>query len=201
VNPRPDDLDESRKLVFRTISHDLLQPGQKRPTAALTVLLHLSEFSTFFFSLNDVAPLVYSIVGAVYILLSIAPLIPSLIDFSSPFKTPISNLLWRTLQWQLIQLTVLCAARSLTSCISLPRTHHARRERYHGGIVRAIEQDLESTDSNSGAYALRWRRWAISSVQYRPKLSWNHSLAPSPDSSIPKVTTIRSNHRTAFRGF
>jgi hypothetical protein len=142
---------------------------------AIPLLLHLSlllfgaGLITCFFSLNGVvahtALVVYSIVGAVYILLSIAPLI----DLSSPFKTPISNLLWRTLQ--LIQLTVLCATRNLTSCISLnsiffrfrlPELINACRERYHGGIVRAIEQDLESTHSNSDVYALRW---AISSVQ------------------------------------
>jgi hypothetical protein len=75
------------------------------------------SFSPGFFSLNNVvaytALVVYSNIGAVYILLSIAPLI----DLSSPFKTPISNLSWRTLQF--IQLTVLHATRSLTSCISL----------------------------------------------------------------------------------
>ena len=107
----------------------------------------------------------YSILGAVYIFLSIAPLI----DLSSPFKTPISNLLWSTLQF--IQLNVLCAIRSIASCISLdsiffhfrlPELIVAYRERYYGGIVRAIEQDLESTHSNTDACALRW---AISSVQ------------------------------------
>lgn len=143
--------------------------------SAIPLLLHLSlllfgaGLITCFFSLNNVvaytALVAYSIVGAVYILLSIAPLI----DLSSPFKTPISNLLWHTLQ--LNQLTVLYATRSLTSCISLdsiffrfrlPEFINACRERYHGGIVRAIEQDLESTHSNSDVYALRW---AISSVQ------------------------------------
>ena len=141
---------------------------------AIPLLLHLSlllfgaGLITWFFSLNGIvaytALFVYSIVGAVYILLSVAPLI----DLSSPFKTPISNLLWRTLQF--IQLTVLCATRSLTSCLSLdsiffrfrlPELINACRERYHGGIVRAIEQDLESTHSNSDVCVLRW---AISSV-------------------------------------
>jgi hypothetical protein len=142
---------------------------------AIPSLLHLSlllfgaGLITCFFSLNDIVAYtalgVYSIIGAVYILLTIAPLI----DLSSPFKTPISNLLWRTLQ--LIQLTVLYATRSLTSCIHLdgiffrfrlPELINACRERYHGGIVRAIEQDLESTHSNSDVHALSW---AISSVQ------------------------------------
>jgi hypothetical protein len=135
----------------------------------LSLLLFGAGLITCFFSLNNVVAytvlVVYSIVGAVYILLSIAPLI----DLSSPFKTPISNLLWRTLQ--LIQLTVLCLTRNLTSCISLdsiffrfrlPELINACRERYHGGIVRAIEQDLESTHSNSDVCALRW---AISSVE------------------------------------
>jgi len=143
--------------------------------SAIPLLLHLSlllfgaGLITCYYSLNDVvaytALLVYSVVGTVYILLSIA----SLIDLSSPFKTPISNLLWRTLQ--LIQLTVLYATKSLMSCISpdsiffrfrLPELIKACRDRYHGGIVRAIEQDLESTYSNTDVCALRW---AISSVQ------------------------------------
>ncbi|KAN0107469.1 hypothetical protein V8E52_010146, partial [Russula decolorans] len=124
--------------------------------SAIPLLLHLSlllfgaGLITCFFSLNNVvaytALVAYSIVGAVYILLSIAPLI----DLSSPFKTPISNLLWHTLQ--LNQLTVLYATRSLTSCISLDSIF----------FRFPIEQDLESTHSNSDVYALRW---AISSVQ------------------------------------
>ena len=143
--------------------------------SAIPILLHLSlllfgaGLITCFFSLNDVvaytALVVYSIVGAVYILLSIAPLI----DLSSPYKTPISNLLWRTLQ--LIQLTVLSITKSLTSCMShssiffrfrLPELINACHERYRGGIVRAIEQDLESAHSSTDLDALRW---AISSVQ------------------------------------
>lgn len=143
--------------------------------SAIPLLLHLSlllfgaGLITCFFNLNDVvaytALLFYSIFGAVYILLSIAPLI----DLSSPFKTPISNLLWSTLQ--LIQLNILCAIRSLASCISfdsiffhfrLPELINACRERYHGGIIRAMEQDLESTHSHSDTCALRW---AILSVQ------------------------------------
>jgi hypothetical protein len=156
--------------------------------STIPLLLHLSlllfgaGLITCFFSINDVvayaALVVYSIVGAVYILLSIAPLI----DLSSPFKTPISNLLWRTTQ--LIQLTFLYATRSFTSCISLdsiflrfrlPELIKACRERYHGGIVRAIEQDLESTHSNADAYALRW---AISSVQTDDELEAFISAIP-----------------------
>jgi hypothetical protein len=64
----------------------------------LSLLLFGTGLITCFFSLNDVvaytALAVCSIVGAAYILLSIAPLI----NLSSPFKTPISNFLWRTLQ-------------------------------------------------------------------------------------------------------
>ena len=143
--------------------------------SAIPLLLHLSlllfgaGLITCFFSLNDVVAyavlVVYSIVGAVYILLSIAPLI----DLSSPFKTPISNLSWSTLQF--IQLTALSTTRRLASCMSLdsiffrfrlPELIKACHERYHGGIVRAIEQGLERTHSNTDLYALRW---AISSVQ------------------------------------
>ena len=143
--------------------------------SAIPLLLHLSlllfgaGLITCFFSLNNfmayTALFVYSIVGAVYILLSIAPLI----DLSSPFKTPVSNFLWRILQ--LIQLTILYATRTLTPCIPLdciffrfrlPELIKACRERYHGGIIRAIEQDLESTHSKTDVCALRW---AISSVQ------------------------------------
>ncbi len=143
--------------------------------SAIPLLLHLglllfgAGLITYFFSLNDVvaytALVVYSIFGAVYILLSIAPLI----DLSSPFKTPISNLLWRTLQ--LIQLTALSVTRSLASCFSLdgiffrfrlPKIIDACHERYHGGTMRAIEQDLEATHSNTDTHALCW---AISSAQ------------------------------------
>ncbi|KAF8490159.1 hypothetical protein F5888DRAFT_1136181 [Russula emetica] len=160
-----------RAYLFEGLSQHRLD----QVISAIPSLLHLSlllfgaGLITSFFSLNDVvaytALVVYSIVGAVYILLSIAPLI----DHSSPFKTPFSSLLWRTLQ--LIQLTVLYATRCLASCIfpnniffrfRLPELINACRERYHGGIVRAIEQDLETRHSNTDVYALRW---AISSVQ------------------------------------
>ena len=143
--------------------------------SAIPLLLHLSlllfgaGLITCFFSINNVvayvALVVYSIVGAIYIILSIAPLI----NLSSPFKTPISNFLWRTMQFT--QLAVLNATRTFASCMSinciffrfrLPELIKACRERYHGGIVRAIEQDLESTHSNTDACALRW---AILSLQ------------------------------------
>ena len=145
--------------------------------ACQAIYLHLSPLLfgagliTCFFSLNEVvaytALLVYSIIGTVHVLLSIA----SLIDLSSPFKTPISNLLWRTLQ--LIQLTALYTTRSLMSCASpniflfrfrLPELIKACCERYQGGTVRAIEQYLESTHSNTDA-SVRALRWAILSVQ------------------------------------
>jgi hypothetical protein len=166
----------------------------------LSLLLFGVGLITCFFSLDDVvaytALVVYSIVGTVYILLTIAPLI----DLTLPFKTSISNSLWCTLQ--LIQLSVLYATRSLTSCISpdsiflsfhllecsanegvrsspkggvgcilviefllilhIAGWANTRRKRYHSGIVQAIEQDLESTHSNSDVSALHW---AISSVQ------------------------------------
>jgi hypothetical protein len=143
--------------------------------SAIPLFLHLglllfgAGLITCFFSLNNVVAytvlVAYSIVGALYMLLSISPLI----NLSSPFKTPISNLLWRT--QQLIQLTALCTIQSLASLISLdgiffrfrlPEIISACRERNHGGIVRAIEQDLETMHSNIDACSLRW---AILSIQ------------------------------------
>jgi hypothetical protein len=46
--------------------------------------------------------------------------------------------------------------------IRLPELIKVCRGRYHGGIVRSIEQNLESTHSNTDLYALRW---TILSVQ------------------------------------
>lgn len=148
--------------------------------SAIPLLLHLSfllfgaGLITRFFSLNNVmaytALAAYSTVGASYMLLSIAPLI----NLSSPFKTPISNFLWHALQ--LIRLTALYAMQSLASCISLdsiffrfrlPEVINACRERYRGGIVGAIEQDLDTSHSNIDSHALRW---AISSIQTDPEL-------------------------------
>ena len=143
--------------------------------SAIPLLLHLglllfgAGLITCFFSLNNVvaytALVTYSIVGSSYMLLSILPLI----DLSSPFKTPFSNLLWRALQ--LFELAALYVIQSVASFISfdsifirfrLPEVIRGCRERYRGGIVRAIEQDLETKHSDIDAYALRW---AILSVQ------------------------------------
>ena len=143
--------------------------------SAIPLFLHLglllfgAGLITCFFSLNNVvaytALVTYSIVGSSYMLLSILPLI----DLSSPFKTPFSNFLWRALQ--LIQLTVLYVIQSVASFISLdsiflrfrlPKVIQTCRERYRGGIVRAIEQDLETKHSDIDTCSLRW---AILSVQ------------------------------------
>lgn len=143
--------------------------------SAIPLLLHLgfllfgAGLITCFFSLNNIVAytvlVAYSIVGTLYMVLSISPLI----NLSSPFKTPISNLLWHTQQQ--IQLAALYAIESLASFISLdsiffrfrlPEVISACRERCHGGIVRAIEQDLEAMHPNIDACSLRW---AILSIQ------------------------------------
>jgi hypothetical protein len=111
--------------------------------------------------------LVYPIV-----LFSIAPLF----DFSSPFKTLISNLFGplvarpavdsadRTLRHQEPHWPVIHLLRLQCNFFRfrLPCLINTCLERYRGCIVRVIEQDLESTYSNSDVYTLRW---AISSVQ------------------------------------
>ncbi|KAF8489656.1 hypothetical protein F5888DRAFT_1621830, partial [Russula emetica] len=138
----------TRTRIRAYLFDGLRQHSLDQMISAIPSLLHLSlllfgvGLIMYFFTLNNVvaytALVVYSIVGTVYILLTIAPLI----DLSSPFKTSISNSLWRTLQ--LIQLSIHYATRSLTSCISLdsillsfrlPELINACRERYHGGIV------------------------------------------------------------------
>jgi hypothetical protein len=135
----------------------------------VAVLLFGAGLITYLFPLNDIvaytALVVYSTVGALYLLLAISPLI----SLSSPFKTPISNFLWRTVQFY--RLTGLHIAQMFTSFIPLDSTfYHFRlpklisacRERYRGGIERALEQDLETRHPNTDAHSLRW---AISSMQ------------------------------------
>ncbi len=188
-HPVPSTRARIRAYLFNGLSQHRLD----RVISSIPLLLHIgillfgAGLIICFFSLNDVvaytALVVYSIVGALYVLLSIAPLI----DLSSPFKTPISNLLWRALQ--LIKLTALNVTRALASCISLdsifirfrlPEIIDACRERYHGGIIRAIEQDLETTHSNTDTYALRW---AISSLQTDDELeSFIKAIPPFLDS-------------------
>ncbi len=84
-----------------------------------------------------------------------------LIDIS-PFKTPISTFLWHSLE--LIRLVILYALQWVTSFIPLestffrfrlPKVIKARRERYRGGFVRALELDLESVHPNADAHSLR----------------------------------------------
>ncbi|KAI9508973.1 hypothetical protein F5148DRAFT_822289 [Russula earlei] len=135
----------------------------------LSILLFGAGLITYFFSFHNIvaytALAAYSVVGTLYILLLISPLI----NLSSPFKTPISDFLWRAVQ--LIWLTALYITQSFTSIISpdstfsrlrLPKIISACRERYSGGVVRVIERDLERTLSNRDAHSLRW---AISSVE------------------------------------
>jgi hypothetical protein len=143
--------------------------------SAIPVLLHLAilffgtGLITYFFAFNNIvayaALVAYSISGTSYLLITISPLI----SLSSPFKTPISNVLWRAVQ--LIRLSVLDITQCVMSFIfsnsifyhfRLPKIIDACRERYHGGIVRAIEQELETTSSNRDTHSLGW---AISSVQ------------------------------------
>ncbi|KAI0298293.1 hypothetical protein BC826DRAFT_999063 [Russula brevipes] len=135
---------------------------------ALPLLLHVAVLLfgagliTYLFPLNDLvaytALVVYSTVGALYLLLTISPLI----SLSSPFKTPISNFLWRSVQ--LYRLTGLHIAQMTTtfSQFRLPKLISACRERYRGGIERALEQDLETRHPNTDAHSLRW---AILSMQ------------------------------------
>ncbi|KAH9168361.1 hypothetical protein EDB89DRAFT_1587246 [Lactarius sanguifluus] len=134
----------------------------------LAILLFCAGLVTYFFTLHKVVAYValaaYSITGALYLFFTILPLI----DTSSPFKTPISTFLWRSLG--LIRLAILYALRWITSLISsespffrfrLPKIIKARRERYREGFIRALELDLESVDPNADAHALRW---AVSSL-------------------------------------
>ena len=129
----------------------------------LAIQLFCAGLVTYFFTLNKVvaytALAVYSIIGALYSLFTILPLI----DLSSPFKTPMSTFLWHSLE--LIRLATLYALQWTTSIISLesnffrfrlPKIIKARRDRYRGGLARALELDLESVDPNVDAHALRW---------------------------------------------
>ena len=143
--------------------------------SAIPLLLHLAillfgaGLITCFFTFNNVvaytALVAYSIAGTLYLLLTISPMM----SLASPFKTPISNFLWRMMQ--LIWLPALHITQNVMSCISpdstfsrfrLPKIISACRELYRGGIVRGLEQDLESTSPNMDAYSLRW---AVSSLQ------------------------------------
>jgi hypothetical protein len=134
----------------------------------LAILLFCTGLVTYLFTLNKVvaytALAVYSILGALYSIITISPLI----DLSSPFKTPMSTFLWRSLE--LIRLAILCTLQWMTSFISLesnffhfrlPKIIKAHRERYRGGLVRALELDLESVHPNADAHSLRW---ALSSL-------------------------------------
>jgi hypothetical protein len=166
----------SMRARFRSYLFDgLSQYHLDQVISAIPLLLHLgfllfgAGLITCFFSLNNVVAytvlVAYSIVGTLYMVLSISPLI----NLSSPFKTPISNFLWRTQQQ--INLAALYAIENLASFISLdsiffrfrlPEVISACRERCHGGMVRAIEQDLEAMHPNTDACSLRW---AIMSIQ------------------------------------
>ncbi|KAH9021299.1 hypothetical protein EDB85DRAFT_432674 [Lactarius pseudohatsudake] len=134
----------------------------------LAILLFCAGLVTYFFTLHKVvaytALAAYSITGALYLFFTILPLV----DTSSPFKTPISTFLWRSLR--LIQLAILYALRWMMSLVSsespffrfrLPKIIKARRERYREGFIRALELDLEGVDPNADAHALRW---AVSSL-------------------------------------
>ncbi len=134
----------------------------------LAILLFCAGLVTYFFTINKVvaytALTAYSIIGALYFLFTILPLI----DISSPFKTPISTFLWHSLE--LIRLAILYALQWVTSLIflestffrfRLPKIIKARRERYRGGFVRALELDLESAHPNADAHSLHW---AVSSL-------------------------------------
>ena len=134
----------------------------------LAILLFCAGLVTYFFNLNKVvaytALAAYSLIGALYLFFTISPLI----DISSPFKTPMSTFLWRFLE--LIRLATLYILHWVTSLMSLestffrfrlPKIIKDRRERYRGGLARALELDLESVHPNVDAYSLRW---AVSSL-------------------------------------
>lgn len=142
--------------------------------SAIPLLLHLAillfgaGMIAYFFAFNTVlaytALVAYSTAGTLYLFFTISPLI----SLSSPFKTPVSNVLWRMMQ--LIWLTALHITQSVIS-ITAPhgilsfRLHKmvsTSQERYRGGIVRALEQDLETTSSSMDAHSLQW---AIASMQ------------------------------------
>ena len=164
-HPIPSTRARIRAYLFRGLSDYRLN----QVISAIPLLLHLAillfgaGLITCFFSLNNIIAYTalgaYSIVGASYLFITISPLI----NLSSPFKTPISNLLWSSLQ--LIRLTVLHATQRITSfispdstfsCFRLPNIIDACRELYRGGITRALEQDLENTSPNTDAHSLRW---------------------------------------------
>ncbi|KAH9058080.1 hypothetical protein EDB87DRAFT_962937 [Lactarius vividus] len=170
--------------------------------AALPLLLHLAillfcaGLVTYFFTLHEVvaytALAVYSVTGAFYLFFTISPLI----DTSSPFKTPISTFLWRSLE--LIRLAILYALQWITSLVSseslffrlrLPRIIKARRERYREGFIRALELDLETVDPNADAHALRW---AVSS------LGNNDDALESFITGIPDFLASKSNTYPQF---
>jgi len=159
-----------RAYLFNGISgHRLDQVISSIPLLLhLAILLFGAGMTAYFFAFNTVvaytALVAYSTAGTLYLFFTISPLI----SLSSPFKTPISNVLWRMMQ--LIWLTALHITQrviSITSphsilCFRLHKMISASQERYRGGIVRALEQDLETTSSNMDADSLRW---AISSMQ------------------------------------
>ena len=135
----------------------------------LAILLFGAGMITYFFAFNTVvaytALVAYSTAGTLYLFFTISPLI----SLSSPFKTPISNVLWRMMQF--IRLSAFHIAQGFMSIMvprstfyrfRLPKIISASEERYNGGIVQALEQDLETASSNMDAYSLRW---AISSMQ------------------------------------
>ncbi|KAH9971844.1 hypothetical protein BGW80DRAFT_1460292 [Lactifluus volemus] len=164
-HPIPSTRARIRSYLFQGLSSYRLDQVIK----AIPLLLHLAfllfgaGLITCFFSLNNIAAYVtlgaYSVVGVSYFFLTIL----SLIDLSSPFKTPISNLLWRSLQ--LIHFTILSVTQHVTSVICphsffsrirLPKIINVRRELFRGGVTRALERDLENAPPNMDAHSLQW---------------------------------------------
>ncbi|KAI0294064.1 hypothetical protein B0F90DRAFT_1759071 [Multifurca ochricompacta] len=129
----------------------------------LAILLFGAGLVTYFLTLNNILAYTtlgaYSIIGTVYFFLTISPLI----HLPSPFKSPVTVLLRCSLQ--LIQLSVLHIIRYPVSLVSprtafsrfrLPKVISACRERYRGGMIGALEQDLESAHPKMDAHSLRW---------------------------------------------
>jgi Family of unknown function (DUF6535) len=164
-HPIPSTRARIRSYLFRGLSDYRLDQLIK----AIPLLLHLAillfgaGLITCFFSLNSIMAYttlgVYSVIGVSYLVLTILPLI----NLSSPFKTPISNLLWRSLQ--LIRLSIFYTIQRITSFICpdssfsrfrLPKIINACRELYRGGITRALERDLENAPPNMDAHSLQW---------------------------------------------
>ncbi|KAI0247718.1 hypothetical protein BJV78DRAFT_1285305 [Lactifluus subvellereus] len=164
-HPIPSTRARIRAHLFRGLSDYRLD----QVISAIPLLLHLAillfgaGLITCFFSLNNIMAYTalgaYSVIGASYLFLTISPLI----NPTSPFKTPISNLLWSSLQ--LVRLSILHATQRITSfvspdntfsCFRLPKIIISCQEIYRGGITRALEQDLENTSPNMDAHSLRW---------------------------------------------